>query len=87
MNEDNLLRREVGMMKLDALIAAREHVAAEPLPIPVKEMLGRYEKLYTGAISAALLRAEEIHANEKRIFGWVAEGQTVQQITEKGGYF
>lgn len=34
-----------------------------------------------------LLRAEEIKENEKKIFGWVKEGQTVQQITEKGGYF
>jgi regulator of RNase E activity RraA len=34
-----------------------------------------------------LVRAEEIRANEKKIFSWVAEGQTVQQITEKGGYF
>lgn len=34
-----------------------------------------------------LVRAEEIRANEKKIFGWVAEGQTVRQITEKGGYF
>lgn len=34
-----------------------------------------------------LIRAEEIRANEKKIFSWVAEGQTVRQITEKGGYF
>lgn len=34
-----------------------------------------------------LVRAEEIRANEKEIFGWVAEGQTLQQITDKGGYF
>jgi len=34
-----------------------------------------------------LVRAEEIRANEKQIFGWVAEGQSLQQITEKGGYF
>ncbi len=34
-----------------------------------------------------LVRAEEIRANEKTIFGWVAEGQSVHQITEKGGYF
>lgn len=34
-----------------------------------------------------LLRAEEIIANEKKIFGWVAEGQSIQQITKKGGYF
>jgi hypothetical protein len=24
---------------------------------------------------------------EEKIFGWVKEGQTVHQITEKGGYF
>ncbi|MEI8310113.1 MAG: RraA family protein [Verrucomicrobiota bacterium] len=34
-----------------------------------------------------LLRAEEIKANEKVIFGWVAEGQSIQQITKQGGYF
>jgi regulator of RNase E activity RraA len=34
-----------------------------------------------------LLRAEEIRENEKKIFEWVHEGQTVHEITEKGGYF
>jgi len=34
-----------------------------------------------------LLRAEEIKANEKKIFGWVAAGESIQTITEKGGYF
>lgn len=34
-----------------------------------------------------LVRAEEIHANEKKIFGWVAEGQSIHEITDKGGYF
>jgi len=34
-----------------------------------------------------LLRAEEIKSNETMIFEWVANGDTVQQITEKGGYF
>jgi 4-hydroxy-4-methyl-2-oxoglutarate aldolase len=34
-----------------------------------------------------LVRAEELIENEKIIFGWVSEGQTVHQITEKGGYF
>ena len=34
-----------------------------------------------------LVRAEEIRANEKKIFGWVAEGQSVHQITKQGGYF
>ena len=32
-----------------------------------------------------LIRAEEIRENEKKIFGWVKEGQTVHEITEKGG--
>jgi regulator of RNase E activity RraA len=34
-----------------------------------------------------LVRAEEIFENEKVIFGWVKEGQTVHDITGKGGYF
>lgn len=34
-----------------------------------------------------LMRAEEIKSNEKKIFGWVAEGQSIHQISEKGGYF
>ena len=34
-----------------------------------------------------LLRAEEIHENEKKILGWVAEGQSIKDITDKGGYF
>ncbi|WP_422082099.1 RraA family protein [Ulvibacterium sp.] len=34
-----------------------------------------------------LLRAEEIKENEKQIFGWVKEGQSIQDITKKGGYF
>jgi regulator of RNase E activity RraA len=36
---------------------------------------------------AVLERAEEILANEKKIFQWVADGETLDQITEKGGYF
>jgi 4-hydroxy-4-methyl-2-oxoglutarate aldolase len=34
-----------------------------------------------------LVRAEEIKENEKKIFGWVKEGQSVRDITDKGGYF
>jgi len=34
-----------------------------------------------------LLRAEEILANEKQIFNWVAEGKTIEDITSRGGYF
>ena len=34
-----------------------------------------------------LVRAEEIKENEKKIFGWVQEGQNAKEITDKGGYF
>jgi len=34
-----------------------------------------------------LERAEEIKRNEKEIFGWVHDGQSIQEITKKGGYF
>ena len=34
-----------------------------------------------------LVRAEEIKENEKKIFGWVQEGQSAKDISDKGGYF
>ncbi|MFA6568943.1 MAG: RraA family protein [Victivallales bacterium] len=34
-----------------------------------------------------LVRAEQIEDNENEIFKWVRSGETIQQITEKGGYF
>lgn len=34
-----------------------------------------------------LIRAEEIRKNEDIIFSWVHNGDSVQQITAKGGYF
>lgn len=36
---------------------------------------------------AVLLRAEEVVANERKIFAWVQEGQSIEEITRKGGYF
>ena len=36
---------------------------------------------------AVLERAEAIVANERKIFDWVAAGETVKDITDKGGYF
>jgi regulator of RNase E activity RraA len=51
---EGLLQREAKMMKLERLIAARETVSTKPFPVPVKELLGRYEQLYTGAISDVL---------------------------------
>ena len=41
-------------MKLEKLIAEREGVSTKPFPVPVKEMLARYEQLYTGAINDVL---------------------------------
>jgi regulator of RNase E activity RraA len=34
-----------------------------------------------------LIRAEEIRENEKKIFSWVKNGESVREITAKGGYF
>ena len=48
------LKREVGMMKLEKLIELREGKSDKPFPIPVKELLHRFEQLYTGAISDVL---------------------------------
>lgn len=45
------LRAEVGMMKLEKLIDVRETVSDAVLAIPEKELLARYEKLYTGLVS------------------------------------
>lgn len=36
---------------------------------------------------AVLVRAEEIIENERKIFSWVKAGQSVQEITNNGGYF
>jgi regulator of RNase E activity RraA len=34
-----------------------------------------------------LIRAEEIKENEKKIFSWVHNGDSIQEIAERGGYF
>ncbi len=47
-------KKEVGMMNLEKLIAARETISTEPFPVSDEELLSRYEKLYTGAISDVL---------------------------------
>ena len=49
MNNENLLQKEAKMMKLEKLISERERIPDKPFPIPVKEILKRYEQLYTGA--------------------------------------
>lgn len=52
--KQNLFQKEAKMMKLEKLIAARESVSTKRFPVPVKELLGRYEQLYTGAINDVL---------------------------------
>ncbi len=47
-------KKEVSMMELDKLIALREGISKKEFPIPVKELLGRYEQLYTGAVNDVL---------------------------------
>ncbi len=47
-------KKEVGMMNLDQLIEQRENVAKVEFTIPLKEMLSRYEALYTGAVNDVL---------------------------------
>lgn len=36
---------------------------------------------------AVLERAEQVVSNEKTLFSWVAEGQSIGEISRKGGYF
>lgn len=47
-------KKEVGMMNLEKLIEVREHIITKKFPIPDKELLVRFEKIYTGAISDVL---------------------------------
>ena len=47
-------KKEVSMMKLDKLIEMREGISQVEFPIPDKELLLRYEQLYTGAINDVL---------------------------------
>ncbi|OAQ39775.1 dimethylmenaquinone methyltransferase [Pedobacter psychrophilus] len=47
-------KKEVGMMNLDELIEFRESRSNATFPIPDKELLSRFEKMYTGAINDVL---------------------------------
>ena len=49
-----LYKKEVGMMNLEKLIETREQVKKVEFPIPDKELLSRFEKLYTGAVNDVL---------------------------------
>ena len=47
-------KKEVALMNLEKLIAARETVITESFPIEEKELLTRFEDLYTGAVNDVL---------------------------------
>ncbi len=68
------------------------------LPVKIGEALIRPGDLIFADIDGALcvpreiaydvlIRAEEIRANEQKIFGWVKNGETIKEIVKKGGYF
>src|SRR5690606_17702299 len=47
-------KKEIGMMNLEELIETRESVPDVTFPIPSKDLLARYEQLYTGAVNDVL---------------------------------
>ena len=55
--DTNQYRKEIGMMELEKLIETREKITSKGFPVSDKELLQRFEKLYTGAINDALREA------------------------------
>ena len=47
-------KKEISMMNLDRLIETRESISTKKFPIPDKELLTRFEQLYTGAVNDVL---------------------------------
>lgn len=47
-------KKEIGMMNLEDLIASREYISTVVFPISDKELLARFEQLYTGAVNDVL---------------------------------
>ena len=45
---------EAGLMKIEKLVEMRQRIPDCELPIPIKELCERYEKLYTGCINDVL---------------------------------
>lgn len=45
---------EAGLMKVEKLIAIRQHIPTCEFPIPTQELCERYEKLFTGCINDVL---------------------------------
>lgn len=52
--QESQLQKEAKMMKLEKLIAGRELIPHVVFPIPDSEILARYERMYTGALSDVL---------------------------------
>lgn len=50
-------KKEVSMMKLDNLIARREEISSKTFPVSNRELLNRFEQLYTGAVNDVLREA------------------------------
>ena len=55
--------KEAGLMKLDKLIATRQHIPTNEFPISVKELCERYERLYTGCINDVMRELTLLHQN------------------------
>jgi regulator of RNase E activity RraA len=53
-NGSEQYKKEVGMMNLEKLIESREEISTQPFPVPDKELLQRFEQLYTGAVNDVL---------------------------------
>lgn len=51
---NNTEKKEAGMMNLENLIESRETINKTTFPIPEKELLKRFENLYTGAVNDVL---------------------------------
>lgn len=47
-------KKEIGMMNLEKLIESRQGISKADFPIPEKELLKRFENLYTGAVNDVL---------------------------------
>ena len=54
-------KKEVGMMTLEKLIEVRESISEVTFPIDEKELLSRFEALYTGAVNDVLREFTLLH--------------------------
>jgi regulator of RNase E activity RraA len=77
---------------------ARCQITHYQIPIKIGDVVIRPGDIVLGDIDGVLIvprdiaydvliRAEEIKENEKKIYEWVKEGQSIEEIVKKGGYF